>query len=77
MPEDPIYSENTIIPTSGTRILCHSKRLEYSLEQFIQHLSVCLLLFIQPLQTNVAVLDWNPQESDHYNAVDCGHLADL
>jgi hypothetical protein len=33
--------------------------LEYPPEYFIQHLMVCLPLFIQPLLKNIAVLDWN------------------
>jgi hypothetical protein len=51
--------------------------LEYPLEYFVQHLSVYLPLLNEPLQRNIAVLDWNRQETNHYDAVRCGRLADL
>jgi len=49
----------------------------YLPEYIVQHLTVCLPLLIQPLLGNIAVLDWNWLESDHYDAVCSGHLADL
>jgi hypothetical protein len=45
------------------------EKQEYLLGHFIQHLSVSLLLLIQPLLRNIAVLDWNRKESDHYDAI--------
>jgi hypothetical protein len=44
-------------------------RLEYPLEYFVEHLSVCLLLLIKPLLRTIVVLDRNWQESDHYDSV--------
>jgi len=64
-----ICTENVVIPTLGAGILYKGERLEYPLEYFFQHLSVCLPLLIQPLLMNIVVLDWNEQESDHYDSV--------
>ena len=69
MPEVPICTENVVIPALGAGILFNGVRLEYPLEYVIQHISVCLPLLTQPLVRNTVVLDWNRQESDHYNAV--------
>ena len=69
MPEVAICTENIVIPTIGIGILFKGVRLEYPPEYFVQHLSVCLTLLIQPLLRNIAILDWNWQESDHYNGV--------
>jgi len=52
------------------------ERLEYLPEYFVQHLSDCLPLLIQPLLSNIVVPDWNRQESEHYDAVRCWLLAD-
>jgi len=49
--------------------LFNDEKLEYLPEYFIQHLSVCLPLLIQPLLRNIAVLDGIRQESNHYDAV--------
>jgi hypothetical protein len=43
--------------------------LEYSPQYFVRHLSVCLLLLIQLLLRNIAVLNCNRQESDQYDDV--------
>jgi hypothetical protein len=43
--------------------------LEYPPEYFVQHLSVCLPLLIQPLVSNITVLDWKQQQSDQYDVV--------
>jgi len=69
MPEVAICTENDVIPTLGTGIVFKGKRLEYLPEYIVQHLSICLPLLIRLLLCNIAVLDWNRQESDHYYAV--------
>jgi hypothetical protein len=62
MPEVAIGTENIVIPAFGVGILFKDERLEYPPEYFVQHLSVCLVLCIQPLLSNIAVVDWNWQE---------------
>jgi hypothetical protein len=47
----------------------NSERLEYPLEYFVQHHSVFLAVLMQLLLRDIAVLDWNQQESHHYDAV--------
>jgi len=69
MADIAICTENVVIPTLGAGILFKGERVEYPPEYLVQHLSVCLLLLIQPLLRNIAVLDRNPEESDHYDAV--------
>jgi len=69
MPEVAICTENVVIPALGTGILFKGERLEYPPEYLVQHLSVCMPLLINPLLRNIAVLDRNRQESDHYDAV--------
>jgi hypothetical protein len=51
--------------------------LEYPPDYFVQHLSVCLPLLIEQRLRNITVLDWNRQESDHYDGVRLQYLADL
>jgi hypothetical protein len=77
MPEVAICTQNVVIPALSTGMVFRVERLEYLLEYLVQHLSVCMPLFIQPLLWNIAVFDRNRQESDHYNAVRSGHLAEL
>jgi len=77
MPEVAIGTQKVVIPALGAGVLFQCERLEYQLEYFVQHFSVCLRLLIQPLLRDIAVLDWNRQECDQYNAVHSGHLADL
>jgi hypothetical protein len=69
MPEVAICTVNVVIPALGIGILFKGGRLEYLPDYFVQHLTVCFLLLIQLLLTNIAVLDWNQQESDHYDGV--------
>jgi hypothetical protein len=69
MLEVAICTENVVIPAFGGGRLFKCQRLEYQPEYFIQHLSVCFPLCIQPLLRNFAVVDCNRQESDPYNAV--------
>ena len=69
MPEVTICTENVVIHALGAGMMLEDKRLEKLSEYFIQHLSGCLPLLIQQLQRNIAVLDWNRQESDHHDAV--------
>jgi hypothetical protein len=69
MAEVAICTENIVIPALGVGILFKGERLEYPPEYFIQHLSVCLPLLIQPLLRKIAVLDRNRLESDHYEGV--------
>jgi len=69
MPEVGICTENIVLPALGAGILFQGERLEYPPEYFVQHLSVCLQLFIQLLPRNSAVFDRNWHESDHYDAV--------
>jgi hypothetical protein len=66
-----------VIPTLGAGIVFNGQRLVYPLEYMVQHLSVCMVLLIQPLLRNIAVLDLNQQESNHYDAERSGHLAEL
>jgi hypothetical protein len=68
-PEVAIHRENVLIPALGVGIWFTGERLEYPLEYFVQHLSIHLLLFIQLLLRNIADLDPNQQESDHYDTV--------
>jgi hypothetical protein len=77
MPEVAICTENVVIPALGVGILVKGERLEYPPQYFLQHLSVCLLLLIQQLLRNIAVLDRNQQVIDYYEGVRLGHLADL
>jgi len=72
-----LLREICIIPALGAGIVFRGGRLEPLREYLIQHLSVCLPSLIQPHLRNIAVLDWNRQESDHYDTVPWGHLADL
>jgi hypothetical protein len=60
---------NFVIPALGAGFVLKGERLEYLPEYFIQHLSVCLLLLIQPLLWQIEVLDRNQQERDYYNVV--------
>jgi len=69
MPEVAICTENIVIPALGVGILFKGEMLEHPPEYFVQHLSVCLPLLIQPLLRNIAVHDRNRQESDHYAGV--------
>jgi hypothetical protein len=58
-PEVAIWTGNVVIPALGAGIEFKGERLEYPLEYFVQHLTVCLPLHIQPLLRNIALLDWN------------------
>ena len=60
---------NVVIPAPGPGIVFTGKRLEYPPEYVVQHLSVCMPLFIELVLTNMAAVDRNLQESDHYVAV--------
>jgi hypothetical protein len=59
MPEVANFTENVVIPTLSAGILCQDEWLEYRLQYFIQHLSVCLMRLIEVLLSNIAVLVWN------------------
>jgi len=59
MPEVTIRTENVVIPALGAGILFKGEWVEYLPEYFVEHLSVCLPLLIQPLLMNIAVPDWN------------------
>jgi len=65
----PSEQKNVVLPPPGTGIVCTGEWLESTLEYFVEHLSVCLPLLIQPLLRNFLVLDWNRYEGDHYDAV--------
>jgi len=65
MPEVGICTENIVIPDLSVRIRFNCVRLAYPPEYLVQHLSVCFPLLIQLLLRDIAVLDWNRQESDH------------
>jgi hypothetical protein len=67
-PEVAIWTENVVIPTLGGGILFKAEWVVYLTEYFIQQLLVCLPLLIQPFLKNIAVVDQNQQESDHYDA---------
>jgi len=69
MPEVAICSEKVVIPTLSAGNLFKDARLEYPLEYFVEDLSVCLQLLIQPRLRKIAFLDWNRHESNHYDAV--------
>jgi hypothetical protein len=58
-PEVAICTENVVIPAFGAGMLFRGEWLQYPPEYFVQHLSVCLPLLIQPLVRNIAVLDRN------------------
>ena len=62
-------TENVVIPTLGAGILFRCEGVEYPPEYLVQHLSGCLPLLIQPDPRNIAVLDQNRQECDHYDDV--------
>jgi hypothetical protein len=65
----PICTQNIVIPALGVGILFNGERLEYAMEYFVGHLAVLLRLLIQPCLRNTVDLDWNRQESDHYDGV--------
>jgi len=65
------------MPALGGGILFKGERLDYQAEYFVQHLPVWLPLLVQQLVKNIPVVDWTPQESEHYNGVRSAHLADL
>jgi hypothetical protein len=56
-PEVAICTENLVIPARSAGILFKGEWVEYQPEYFVQHLSVCLPLLIQPFLRNIAVLD--------------------
>jgi hypothetical protein len=59
MPEVAICTENIVIPALSAGIVGNGEWLEYPLEYINQHLLVCLLVPIQPVLKNIAVLDLN------------------
>jgi hypothetical protein len=59
MPEVANCTKNIVIPALGAEIEFKGERLEYPLLYFVQHLTVCLQLLIQPCLRIIAVLDWN------------------
>jgi len=61
MPEVAICTEKVIIPALGAGISFKGERLKHPPEHRVQHLSVCMVLLIQPLLINMAVLDRNRQ----------------
>jgi hypothetical protein len=65
MPEVAIGTANVVLPALGAGIMFKGERLKYAPEYIVQHITVCMPLFIQPLLSNTAVLDRNRQESDH------------
>jgi hypothetical protein len=69
MPEDTICTENLLIPALGAGIDFTRERLEYPPEYFVQYLKLCSPLVIQPLLRNIAVIEWNWWEIDHYDGV--------
>jgi len=69
MPEVAICTDNVVLLTMDARILLKGEWLECLPQYFNQHLSVCVLLLIQPLLTNIAVLEWNLQQSNHYDGI--------
>jgi len=77
MPEVANCTENVGILAHGPGILFEGGRLKYPPEYFVQHLSVCLPLCMLPAPRNFAVLNRNQQESDHYDAMHTGQLANL
>jgi hypothetical protein len=77
MSEVAMCTENIGIADPGDGMVFKCKVLESPPEYFVQYHSHCLLLLIQPLLKNIAVLRWNCWESDLYDAVHSGHQADL
>jgi hypothetical protein len=70
MADVDIWAENVIIPALGAGILFNGWWVEYlPVYKFVQHLSVCLPLLIQPHMRNIAALARNRYESDHFDAV--------
>jgi uncharacterized circularly permuted ATP-grasp superfamily protein len=69
MPEVAICTETIVITACGTGIFYNHGTLEYLPEYFIQYLSVCLPLLIQPVLEHIVVLDSNRQDSNHYDVV--------
>jgi len=69
MPEVAIGTENLVIAVLSAKDFSQGERLEYPMEYFIQHFTFCLPMLIQPLLRTIAVVYWNRQESDHYDAV--------
>jgi hypothetical protein len=72
-----INPENFILPLFAAGMFFAVERLEYPQEYFIRLLSVQIVQLVLLHLRNNAVIDWNWQESDHYEAVHSGHLADL
>jgi hypothetical protein len=77
MPDVTIWTENPVIPRLGAGILITGERVEYPMEDLVQYLLVSLLLPIQPVPRNNAVLPLDWQDSAHYNAVRCGYRPEL
>ena len=77
MPKVTISTENVVMTALSAGMLFNCQRLEYLPEYFVQHLLVYLSLLILSLLRYIEVHDWNRQKSEHYDAVRCGHLADL
>jgi hypothetical protein len=50
-------------------MLFNGECLKYPPEHNVPHLSVRFPLHIQPLLRNIAVLDWNREDIDIYDAV--------
>jgi hypothetical protein len=69
MPEVAICTENIVIPALGVGIVFKGERLEHPPEYFVQHLSDCMPLLIQPLLRNLAGPDRNRQASNHHDTV--------
>jgi hypothetical protein len=59
MPEVANCTGNVVIPAVGTGMLVKGEWLEYPPQYFVQHLSVCSPLLIQPPVRKIVLLDWN------------------
>jgi len=62
-------TENLVITALGAKISFTGEMLEYPPANFIQYFLVHLPWLMQPLVSNTALLDWNGQERDDFDAV--------
>jgi hypothetical protein len=67
-PDVAICTEHVVILALRAAIVLKGGRLVYTPEYIVHHIPICMPLGIAVLLRNIAVLDLNWQESDHYDA---------
>jgi hypothetical protein len=69
MPAVAICTAHVVIPALSAELVFNGESLDYTRENLVVHLAVCLLLLIQLQLRNITVVDWNQQERNQYKAV--------